>query len=113
MVRQHREGKGGSEQIETHAFVSEAPARVLCHRRDTSAGGHVKAPRLVDPVLEFHFEVFGPHVVGLTGGTVAVAGQQQSQMTRGLRFSRDDAVVEIQQGPESCHGRRLRHTRHT
>src|SRR3954452_7855308 len=63
MVRQHREGKAGSEQIDTHAFVSESPARVLCHRRDTSAGGHVKAPRLIDPVLEFHFEGLGPHVV--------------------------------------------------
>jgi hypothetical protein len=113
MVRRRRKGKGGSEQIDTHAFVSQPPARVLCHRSDTSAGGHVKAPRLVDPVLEFHFEGLGPYVVGLTGGAVAVAGQKQRQMTRGLGFSRDDAVVEIQQGPESCHGRRLRHTRHT
>jgi len=113
MVSYAREGKCGPEQIDPHAFVSEPPARVLCHRRDTAAGGHVKAPRLVDPVLEFHFEGLGPFVVGLTGGAVAVAAQKRSQMTRGLRFSRDDAVVEIQQGPESCHGRRLRHTRHT
>jgi hypothetical protein len=56
----------------------------------------VKAPRLVDPVLKFYFEGLGPFVVGLTGGAVAVAAQKQSQMTRGLRFSRDDAVVEIQ-----------------
>jgi hypothetical protein len=112
MVRKTLEGKGGAEQVDTHADVSEPPARMLCHGRDTSAGGHVEAPRLVDPDLEFDFEDLGPSVVGLTGGAVAVAGQKQSQVTRGLRFSRDDAVMKIQPGPESGHGRRLRHARH-
>src|SRR5215210_7807655 len=56
MVRQALEGKGGAEQVDTHAHVTEPPARVLCHRRDTAAGGDVEAPRLADPVLEFDFE---------------------------------------------------------
>src|SRR3954452_4482812 len=81
MVRKALEGKGGAEQVHTHAYASEPPARVLCHGHDTRAGGHVKAPRLRAPVLEFDFEDLGPFLVGLIGGAVAVAGQKQSQVT--------------------------------
>jgi hypothetical protein len=70
MVRKTRRGNGGAEHFDTHAGASEAPARALCHRRDTRAGGHGKAPRLLDPVLEFDFEDLGPFVVGLTGAVI-------------------------------------------
>jgi hypothetical protein len=112
MIRKAREGKGGVEQVDAHAHVPESPAGVFCHGHDTSVGGHMEAPRLIDPVLEFHFQNLGPFIVALTGGAVAVAGQKQSQVTRGLRFSRDDAVVKVQQGPQSGHGWRRRRARH-
>jgi hypothetical protein len=69
MVRKTRGGNGGVEHFDSHACASEAPARVLCHRRDTRAGGQVNAPRLLDPVLEFDFEDLGPFV-GLTGAVI-------------------------------------------
>jgi hypothetical protein len=101
MVRSRAEGKRGIEELDADADISDAPARVLGQGRDTSACGDVEAPRLVDPVLEFQFEDLCPLVVGWTGGAVAVSRQEQRQVTGGLRFSRDDAVVEVQQGPES------------
>jgi hypothetical protein len=116
MVRTGGEGKRGTEQLDADADVSESPARVFCHGDDTSACGHVEAPGPVDTVTEFQVEDFGPFVVSLAGRAVAVSGEKEGQVTRGLRLSCDDAVVEVQQGPESGHRRHLgraRHVQHT
>jgi hypothetical protein len=112
MVSAGGQCKRSTEQLDADADVSESPARVFCHGDDTSARGHVEAPGPVDTVTEFQVEDFGPFVVGLAGRAVAVSGEKEGQVTRGLRFSRDDAVVEVQQGLESGHCRRLRHARH-
>jgi hypothetical protein len=80
MVISGGEGKRGAEQFDADPDVSEPPAGVFGHGRDPSTGSHMEAPRLVEPVLEFHVEDLGPVVVGLTGGAVAVPGKKKSQV---------------------------------
>lgn len=89
-VRKTRGGNGGAEHLDTHACASEAPARALCHRRDARAGGHGKALRLLDPVLEFYSEDLGPFVVGLTGAVsmLVSGGWTPAVPRRSLRGSK-------------------------